>query len=113
MSGQIFDLISSFLSNKQLWVVLNGNSSQEYPVNGGVPQGSILGSILFLQHINDLPHVFWNIGIYADDTTLYFQCDQVSDLWQQLKLASELESDLPDTKDRAGKAWCPHTFEPP
>ena len=31
---------------------------------------------------------------YADDTTLYFKCDQPSDLWQQLELASELESDL-------------------
>ena len=35
-------LISSFLSNKWLWVVLDGKSSQEHPVNAGVPQGSIL-----------------------------------------------------------------------
>ena len=34
-----------------------------------------------------------NIAIYADDTTLYSKCDQASDLWQQLKLASELESE--------------------
>ena len=38
-----------------------------------------------------------DISIYADDTTLYFKCDQASDLWQQLELASELESDLQDT----------------
>ena len=37
ISGQIFGLISSFLSNRQLWVVLDGKSSQEYPVNAGVP----------------------------------------------------------------------------
>ena len=42
ISGQIFSLISSFLSNRRLWVVLDGKSSQEYPVNAGVPQGSIL-----------------------------------------------------------------------
>ena len=48
ISGHIFSLISSFLSNKQLQVVLDGNSSQEYPVNVGVPQGSILGPTLFL-----------------------------------------------------------------
>ena len=36
-SGQIFGLISSFLSNRQLQVVLNGKSSQEYPINAGVP----------------------------------------------------------------------------
>ena len=48
ISGQIFGLISSFLSNRRLRVVLNGKSSQEYPVNAGVPQGFILGPTLFL-----------------------------------------------------------------
>ena len=64
--GKIFCLISSFLSNRQLRVVLNGKSSQEYPA--------------------------------------YSKCDQVSDMWQQLELASELESDLRDTLD-CGKKW--------
>ena len=105
ISGQIFGLISSFLSNKRLQVVLDGKSSQEYPVNAGVPQGSILGPTLFLLHINDLPDdVICNIAIYADDTTLYSNCDQASDLWQQLELASELKSDLRDTVDW-GRKW--------
>ena len=70
-----------FLSNRWLWVILNGKSSQEYPVNAGVPQGSILGPTLFLLYINNLPDdVICNIAIYADDTTLYSQCDQASDL---------------------------------
>ena len=46
ISGQIYGLISSFLSNRQFWVVLDGKSSQEYPVNTGVPKGSILGPTL-------------------------------------------------------------------
>ena len=105
ISGQIFGLISSFLSNRRLRVVLDGKSSQEYPVNAGVPQGSILGPTLFLLYINDLPdNVICNIAIYADDTTLYSKGDQASDLWQQLELASELESDLRDTLDW-GRKW--------
>ena len=94
ISGQIFGFISSFLSNRRLRVVLDGKSSPEYP------QGSILGPTLFLPYINDLPDdVICNIAIYADDTTLYSKCHQASDLWQQLELASELESNLRDTVD--------------
>ena len=100
ISGQIFSLISSFLSNRRLRVVVDGKSSEEYPVNAGVPQASILGATLLLLYINDLPDdLICDIAIYADDTTLYSKCDRASDLWQQLELASELESDLRDTVD--------------
>ena len=85
-------------------MVLDGKSSQEYPVNAGVPQGSILGSTLFLLYINDLPDdVICNIGIYADDTNLYSKCGQASALWQQLEVASELEFDLRETVNSSRK----------
>ena len=64
-------------------------------VNAGVPQGSVLGPTLSALYINDIPdEVICDITIYADDPTLYSKCDQASDLWQQLELTSELESEL-------------------
>ena len=90
ISGQIFGLIPSFLSNRQLPVVADGKSSQEYAVNAGSPQGCILAPTLFLLYFDEPPDVICSIAIDADDTTLYFKCDQASDLWQQLESASEL-----------------------
>ena len=75
-------------------MVLDGKPSQEYPVNVGVPRGFILGPTLFLLYINGLPDLIYDIAVYADDTTPYSKCDQASDLWRQLELGSEFESDL-------------------
>ena len=91
ISGQIFGLTSSFLNNRQLRLVVDEKSLQEYPVNAGVSQGSIPGLTLSILYINDPPDdVICNIFIYADNTSLYFRCDQAFFLWQKLELVSEL-----------------------
>ena len=63
-------------------MVLDGKSSQDYPVNAGFCQGSILGPTLLLLYINDPPDdVICDIAIYADDTTHNSKCNQAFDLW--------------------------------
>ena len=79
-------------------MVLDGKPSYEYPFNAGVSWCFIFCTTPFFLCINDLrDDVVFNNAIYADDTTLYSKFDQASDLWQQLELASELESNLQDT----------------
>lgn len=66
-------LITSYLNNRTQSVHLNGNNSNVLNVRRGVPQGSILGPLLFCLYINDLPEVLLNskVQMYADDVQVY------------------------------------------
>ena len=86
-SHRVFGLKSSFLNNKWLQVILDGKSSQKYPVNDGVPRSSVLAPTLFLLYINDLPDFICKSAVFANDTDLCSKCCQATDLWQQLMLA--------------------------
>ena len=69
---KIRGLIVSFLIGRTQCVVLDGDSLTELPVSSGVPQGSVLGPILFLLYINELPdNIQSNVRIFADDTAVY------------------------------------------
>ena len=92
--GSVLNIITSFLQERALKVVLDGQSSAVYNINAGVPQGSVLGPTLFLVFINDLPDdVLSKIGIYADDTTVYSGITG-SDQFEKVEMAAELEYDL-------------------
>ena len=70
--GIILEWLNKFLTGRTIKVVLDGKMSREIPVDSGVPQGTVLGPLLFLCHINDLPtSVISQVRLFADDCLLY------------------------------------------
>ena len=70
--GNALTWIQVFLGNRSQQVVIDGEESDSIPVNSGVPQGSVLGPILFLAYINDLPGgISSQVRLFSDDTALY------------------------------------------
>ena len=105
VSGKFFDIIKSFLSNnRSLKVVLDGQHSSIFRITSGVPQGSILGPILFLIFINDLPdNLLSKVAIFADDTSLYSCLNEKSNLSDRTELSNNLEHDLSSVSNWGSK----------
>lgn len=77
-----YDWFKSYFSNRKMSAVYNDNSSACNYLHGGVPQGSILGSVLLLVHINDIVHCSDKLKflLYTDDTTVFIQGRNVHEL---------------------------------
>ena len=72
IEGQALNIVKDFLKNRKQRVVIDGQSSDWAPITAGVPQGSILGPLLFLIYINDITEVITSdIRIFADDTFIF------------------------------------------
>ena len=89
VSGPFLALLKSFLSKRKQRTVLNGKCSNWKEISAGVPQGSILGLLLFLIYINDLTdELKCNVKLFADDTSIFRVVDDLNEA------ASDLNHDL-------------------
>ena len=76
VGGKLLQFLKHYLSERQQCVVVQGQTSEPGNVKAGVPQGSVLGPLLFLVYINDLTNdIVSNIKLFADDTSLYIEVD--------------------------------------
>ena len=80
--GNTLKWFESYLTDRKQYVFYNGTSSETKSISCGVPQGSVLGPLLFLIYINDLPNISdkLNFFLFADDTNIYYESDNLLEL---------------------------------
>ena len=85
ISGNLLAWFANYLSDRYQQVVIRGQNSEKGLIKAGVPQGSVLGPLLFLIYINDITNITnCNIKLFADDTSLYIEFDDNQTATDQL-----------------------------
>ena len=89
--GHALKWLESYLSNRKQFVSINGSESPTQIMEYGVPQGSILGPLLFIIYINDIPEIaqFAKFILYADDANIILTADTIEQINVQLVKLSE------------------------
>jgi hypothetical protein len=97
IDGNLYRWIQDYLSNRMIRVVINGQNAPWADTNAGVPQGSILGPLLFLVYINDVvENVESDINLFADDTSLMKIIDQIQESYETVNRDLQKLSDWAD-----------------
>ena len=110
IGGLLLAWLTNYLHDRKLKVVVGGHTSTSYPIEAGVPQGSVLGPTLFLLYVADIDQCLMpstRLSSFADDTTIYSLVSSPADLPRQVAA-------LQGTLDRLaswGRQWCIR-FEP-
>ena len=86
ISGNLLSFFSNYLRNRQQRVVLNGITSDWKDIEAGVPQGSVLGPLLFLVYINDLTdNISSEMRLFADDSSLFTRVGEIKNTQEKLE----------------------------
>ena len=96
MTGPTLNLFQSYLSNMKQYTEIEDTTSTILPIQVGVPEGSILGPILFIIYVNDLPQCSnkFDFIMYADDTTLSNTIDSFSDIKSNASADSLINAEI-------------------
>ena len=86
MRGNALQWFKSYLYDRDQYVSVNGTNSTPLGVTSGAPQGSVLGPLLFLLFINDMPNASKKLKFYlfADDTSIYYESETLNEMIKQV-----------------------------